>query len=182
MEIKFNLKHAKTGEEKVWVYPNNEDCRIDHWFLPDDKEPSKAVVDFEQLQRDDPTLALLSKLPRERGILKRLLDWWFGEADANERKSFVYLYNDQDYGDLGAMDSAYDVVWTGVKGDDYKGLGEYMTDEFGLWKRFDNPEEAKKRFDFEGFAKSWLDPKYELSQTFDEWCVVSYYIIYLGDR
>lgn len=182
MRIEFKLKHAKTGEEKVWVYPNDEDCRIDHWFLPDDKEPSKAVVDFEQLQRDDPTLALLSKLPRKRGTLKRLLDWWFGEADANERKSFVYLYDDQDYSDLGAMDSAYDVVWTGVKGDDYKGLGEYITDELGLWKRFDNPEEAKKRFDFEGFAKSWFEPKYELSKTFDEWCVVSYDIIYLGDR
>jgi hypothetical protein len=62
-----------------------------------------------------------------------------------------------------------------------KAAGEYMTDEMGLWKRFDNPEEAKKHFDFEGFCRSWLDPKYELSETFDEWCVVTYEIIYFGD-
>ena len=180
MRIQFNLENAKTGEQKVWVYPNDEDCRIDNWRLAY-KEPSKAVVNFEELQRDDPTLATLSRLPRERGTLKRFHDWRYDEADENELKSFVYLYDELDYSCLSAMDSAYDVVWTGVKGGDYKGLGEYMTDEFGLWKRFDNPEEAKKHFDFEGCTKSWPDPKYELSATFNEWCVVTYEIIYLGD-
>ena len=72
MQIKFNLENVKTGERKVWTYPNDEDCRIDNWFLPDAKEPSKAIVNFEGLQRDDPTLALLDRLPRERGTLKRL--------------------------------------------------------------------------------------------------------------
>lgn len=181
MRIEFNLKHSKTGEEKVWVYPNDEDCLIDHWFLPDAKEPSKAIANFEELQRDDPTLALLDRLPRERGTLKRLLDWWFNEAGDDERKGFVYLYNDQGHSDLSAMDYACDVVWTGVKYGDFKGLGKYITDELGLWKRFDNPEEAKKHFDFEGFAQSWFDPKYEISATFDEWCVVTYALIYLGD-
>lgn len=51
----------------------------------------------------------------------------------------------------------------------------------GLWKRFDNPEEAKKHFDFKGFAKSWFDPKYGISRTFDEWYVVTYEIIYFSD-
>lgn len=181
MQIKFNLEDVLTGEQKVWAYPNDEDCRIDRWRLAY-QEPSKAVVNFEEFQRDDPTLASLSCLPRKRGTLKRFLDWWFNDADENERKSYVYLCNDCDYSCLGAMDTAYDVEWTGVKGDDYKGLGEYVAEELGLWKRFDNPEEAKKHFDFEGFAKSWDDPTYEISATFNEWCVVSYDIVYLGTR
>ena len=170
-----------TGEEKVWVYPNDEDYRIDHWFLPDANEPSKAIVDFEQLQRDAPTLALLSCLPRERRALKMLLDWWFKDAGDDERKGFVYLYNEQGNSCSSAMDSAYDIVWTGVKGYDYKGLGECIANNIGLWERFDDPEEAKKHFDFEGFAKSCCDPKYDFSRTFDEWCVVTYEIIYYGD-
>lgn len=184
MRIEFNLKHAKTGEKKVWVYPDDASFRIDDWFSPGALagEPEMAIVNFEEVQRDDPTFALLDRLPHEGWNLKRFLDWWFNEAGDDERKSFVYLHNDQNHSVLSAMDNAYDVVWTGVKGDDYKGLGEYMTDEFGLWKRFDNPEEAKKHFDFEGFGRSWLDPKYELSATFDEWCVVTYEIIYFGDR
>ena len=184
MRIEFNLKHSKTGEEKVWVYPDDANFRIDDWFSPGALagEPEMAIVNFEEVQRDAPTFALLDRLPHEGWNLKRFLDWWFNEADVNERKSFVYLYVDQGQSRYSAMDYACDVVWTGVKGDDYKGLGEYMTDEMGLWKRFDNPEEAKKHFDFEGFAKSWFDPKYERSVTFDEWCVVTYEVIYLGDR
>lgn len=110
MEIKFNLEHSKTGEEKVWVYPNDEDYRIDYWFLPDDKKPSKAVVNFEELQRDDPTLALLSRLPRDRGTLKQFLDWWYDEAGDDERKGFVHLYDEQGISCSSAMDYAYDVV------------------------------------------------------------------------
>ena len=184
MRIEFNLKHTKNGERKVWAYPDDASFRLDDWFLPDALagEPEKAIVNYEEVQRDDPTFALLNRLPSEAWNLKALLDWWTSEAGDAERKSFVYLYDEQGWSRYGAMDSAYDVVWTGVKGDDYKGLGEYMTDEMGLWKRFDNPEEAKKHFDFEGFGRSWLDPKYELSATFDEWCVVTYEIIYFGDR
>ena len=183
MQIKFKIKHVKTGERKVWTYPDNANLRLDDWFLPDvlAGEPKKAIVNYEEVERDDPTFALLDRLPSEAWNLKALLDWWTSEAGDAERKSFVYLYGEQGWSRYGAMDSAYDVVWTGVKGDDYKGLGEYMTDEFGLWKRFDNPEEAKRHFDFEGFAKSWIDPKYEISATFNEWCVVTYEVIYLGD-
>ena len=184
MKIEFNLKHPKTGEKKVWVYPDDANFRIDDWFSPGALagEPEMAIVNFEEVQRDDPTFALLDRLPHEGWNLKRFLDWWFNEAGDDERKSFVYLYVDQDQSCYSAMDYACDVAWTGVKGDDYKGLGKYMTDEMGLWKRFDNPEEAKKHFDFEGFGRSWLDPKYELSATFDEWCIVTYEIIYFGDR
>jgi hypothetical protein len=181
MQIEFNIKHSRSGEEKVWVYPNDEDYRIDYWRLADD-EPSKAIVNFKELQRDDPTLALLSQLPEERCILKRFLDWWINDADKNEQKSYVYLCNDCGYSCLGAMDSACDVEWTGVKVGDYKGLGEYIADNIDLWKRFDNPEEAKKHFDFEGFAKSWVDPTHDISVTFNEWCVVSYDVVYLGTR
>lgn len=184
MQFKFNLKNVKTGERKVWVYPDDANFRIDNWFLPDALagEPEKAIVNYEEVQRDDPTFALLDRLPSEAWNLKALLDWWTSEAGDVERKSFVYLYGEQGWSRYGAMESAYDVVWTGVKGDDYKGLGEYITDEMGLWKRFDNPEEAKKHFDFEDFGRSWFEPKYERSVTFNEWCVVTYEIIYLGDR
>jgi hypothetical protein len=184
MQIKFNLKNAKTGERKVWVYPDDANFRIDDWFSPGALagEPEMAIVNFEEVQRDDPTFALLDRLPHEGWNLKRFLDWWFNEAGDDERKSFVYLYGEQGWSRYGAMDSAYDVVWTGVKGDDYKGLGEYVAEELGLWKYFRDPEKAKESFNFEEFGKTRFEPKYELSATFNEWLVVTYEIIYLGDR